>query len=117
MTSRPKPYCPPKHVVSLPRDDHDDVFSARPSTLPKHVRLAMSPNTPSPPPSHQSGRTTPALSSGSSASSQSSRSSQSSSRSRQSIPQSSPLVERTQRRSQPSLSSHRFCGTKLVAVS
>ncbi|KAJ6538622.1 hypothetical protein B0H10DRAFT_2245680 [Mycena sp. CBHHK59/15] len=88
MTSRPKP----------------DVFTARASIVPKHIRLAMSSNSPSPSSSNHSGRTTPALSSGSS-----SHSSGSSFRSRQNLPESSPLTERTQRRSQ---TSHPYLGTK-----
>ncbi|KAJ6603084.1 hypothetical protein B0H10DRAFT_2229928 [Mycena sp. CBHHK59/15] len=68
MTSRPKPYRPPKHAIRMSHDDEDDVFTARPSIVPKHIRLAMQFHTPSPPSSH-SGRSTPSLSSGSSQSS------------------------------------------------
>ncbi|KAJ7251595.1 hypothetical protein C8J57DRAFT_1520408 [Mycena rebaudengoi] len=71
------PLCPPTYLIYS--DDFHDIFTARPSTVPKHLRMSTSTNSPSP-----SGRT-PSLSSGSS----SSRSSASSSWSRPSLPESS----------------------------
>ncbi|KAJ7242727.1 hypothetical protein C8J57DRAFT_1526089 [Mycena rebaudengoi] len=71
MSTRPMPYRAPKNAVRTPSADNDadyhDIFTARPSTVPTHLRMPTSTNSPSPASSSSSGRT-PSLSSGSSSS-------------------------------------------------
>ncbi|KAJ7241744.1 hypothetical protein C8J57DRAFT_1515988 [Mycena rebaudengoi] len=61
MSSRARPYRTPKHAVRTPSADNDDdfhdIFTARPSTVPKHLRMPTSTNSPRPASSSSSGRT------------------------------------------------------------